>query len=70
MNYHVDMTWDKNAGVWCAVCDEIPIALESHSFDVLIERVKTATAEILELNGNMDEEIRLCFKTTHWESIA
>ena len=70
MSYDIDMSWDEKAGVWCAVCDEIPVALESHSFDALIERVKVAAAEILGLNGKAGEGVRLCFKTVHWECIA
>jgi len=70
MNYNVEVNWDSDAGVWCAVCDDIPIALESHSFDALIERVKVAAIEILELNGKARDAMRLCFTTTHWESIA
>jgi hypothetical protein len=70
MNYDIDVNWDETAGVWCAVCDNIPLALESNSFDALIEKVKIAAYEILELNGKMTENIRLCFKTNHWESIA
>ena len=31
--------------------DDIPMALESESIDILIERVKNATPELLELNG-------------------
>ena len=70
MNYDVEMCWDDTAGVWCAVCDCIPLALESHSFDALIARVKIAVPEILALNGENSEGVRLCFKTTHWERIA
>ena len=70
MSYNVDVNWDDEAGVWCAVCDEIPLALESNSFDALIERVKTAAHEILKLNGKEGEGARLCFRTAHWESIA
>ncbi|MCL2812632.1 MAG: DUF1902 domain-containing protein [Clostridia bacterium] len=70
MSYDVDVLWDDEAGVWCAVCDNIPIALESNSFDALIERVKTAAHEILDLNGKAGENIRLCFKAAHWECIA
>jgi len=36
--------------------------LESGSLDALIERVKMATPEILELNGKEDSKIRLFFK--------
>ena len=70
MSYDVDINWDEDAGVWCAICDNIPLALESHSFDALIERVKYAAFEILELNGKSDGNIQLCFKTTHWACIA
>ena len=70
MTYYIDMSWDETAGVWCAVCDEIPLALESNSFDALIGKVKVVAYEILELNKKVTDNIRLCFKTTHWESIA
>ena len=63
MNYNIDVSWDEEAGVWCAVCDDIPIALESNSFDALILKVKTAAYEILELNGKMTDNIKLCFNT-------
>ena len=49
-NFHVNITWDDEAGVWVAISDDIPLALESSSFDLLIERVKAAAPEILALN--------------------
>ena len=70
MSHYIDMSWDDEAGVWCAVCDTIPLALESNSFDALIERVKIAAYEIIELNGKKDGDINLCFRTNHWERIA
>ena len=70
MNYDINVTWDEQAGVWCAVCDGIPLALESHSFDALVARTKIAAYEILELNGKLNSKIQLCFKTAHLESIA
>ena len=70
MEYIIDVSWDDEAGVWCAFCDDIPLAMESNSFDALIARVKIATPEILELNGNFDKDVKLCFKTTHVESIV
>jgi len=51
LDYIINMSWDKDAAVWCAVCDDIPIALESGSFDALVERVKIAVPELLEMNG-------------------
>jgi len=70
MDYDITVSWDISAGVWCAVCDSIPLALESNSFDALITRVKIATPEILAMNGKCCENIRLCFKAVHWESVA
>ena len=60
--YLINLFWDDEASVWCAVCDEIPIALESESLDLLIERVRIATPEILELNENNSENPMLRFK--------
>jgi len=70
MHYDIDISWDSSAGVWCAVCDEIPIALENASFDKLISRVKVATPEILSLNGKNTKNVNLYFKTYHMEKIA
>ena len=48
--YKINFSWDDEAGVWIAVCDEIPLALESNSFDALIEKVKVVASEVLNLN--------------------
>ena len=47
----VDMSWDEEASVWVAVCDSLPLALESGSYDALIERVKMVAREMAELNN-------------------
>ncbi|MCL2112166.1 MAG: DUF1902 domain-containing protein [Clostridiales bacterium] len=60
--YIVDLFWDNEAEAWGAVCDDIPLALESESLDGLIERVRIATPEILELNGKTSEQTMLHFK--------
>jgi len=70
MKYNIDVNWDGDACVWYAICNDIPLALESNSFDSLIVRVKIAAHEILKLNGKLDETVQLCFKTNHLESIA
>jgi hypothetical protein len=49
-SYLIEFKWDDEGGVWYAVNDEIPLALESGSLDVLMERVKQAVPEILDLN--------------------
>jgi hypothetical protein len=63
------MTWDNDAAVWCAVCDDIPVALESGSFDALVERIKIAAPEILQLNG-ADPKCTLHFIAERKEGVA
>ena len=71
MNYIVEVNWDTEAGVWYAICDEIPLALESNSFDALIERVKVTAHEILDMGERYEgQQTHLCFKTARWERIA
>ena len=62
MEYTVTLLWDDEASVWVAENDIIPIALESPSLDVLIERVRIATPELLELNEKNLDHIILRFK--------
>ena len=51
MNYIVNLAWDAEASVWVATSDDIPgLVLESGSFDALLERVRFAVPELLELN--------------------
>jgi hypothetical protein len=61
--YTVLLTWDDEARVWVAVNDEIPLALEAGSLDVLMERVRYAAPDVLEANGKPHTtDIRLHFK--------
>jgi len=57
----VKMIWDDDAHVWVAVADDIPLSLEGGSYDALIERVKIAAPEILEMNSKPFKPLRLRF---------
>ena len=70
MEHLVNVRWDDDARVWYAICESIPLALESDSFDTLIERVKVAAPEILAENGDNSASIRLYFRAERWEHIA
>ena len=61
MQYNVNIAWDDEAHVWVAIADDIPLALEGGSYDALIERVKIAASEILELNNKPHDPLRLRF---------
>ncbi len=51
MEYKVNFTWDEEACVWIAQSDDIPgLVLEGGSLDALIERVRNAAPELIELN--------------------
>ncbi|MDR1204899.1 MAG: DUF1902 domain-containing protein [Peptococcaceae bacterium] len=70
MEHIIEVNWDEAAGVWYAVNDSIPLALEGKSFDALIDRVKVAALELIELNGKIGTPVQLCFKGTRRERIA
>ena len=59
--YEVLFLWDDEARVWIAQNDDIPIALESGSLDLLMEQVRITVPEILELNGREHEDVYLNF---------
>ena len=49
--YEVNISWDDEAQVWIACCDEIPLALEDGSLDKLMYRVKLAASELIQINN-------------------
>jgi hypothetical protein len=64
MTYRVKLTWDSEAMVWIATSDDVPgLVLESGSFDALVERVRMAVPELIELNGKTNHEYRLKYLT-------
>lgn len=70
MKYVVNLTWDPEASVWVATSDDIPgLVLESGSFDALLERVRFAAPELLELNST-ERLVLLSFRAERMEKIA
>ena len=59
--FTVKTAWDDEASVWIAICDEIPIATESDSYEGLVERVKLVAPEIIELNYGHNTPVDLLF---------
>lgn len=57
MNYKIKMLWDEESDVWVATSDDVPgLVLESGSFDALVERLKIAVPELIQLNGKPVKE--------------
>lgn len=71
MEYIINLNWDNEAGVWVATSDDIPgLVLESGSFDALLERVRFAVPELLELNHTNNANLNLTFVSKRHERIA
>ena len=65
------MSWDDEASVWIAESQDVPgLILESGSFDALVERVKTAVPDLLELNGPDHAQVKLHFKAERLAVVA
>ena len=63
--------WDDEAAVWIATSDDIPgLVLESGSFDALIERVKYAAPELIELNCSKEPYYNISFLSERHEKVA
>ncbi len=71
MTYKVNFLWDSEAAVWVATSEDIPgLVLESGSFDALVERVRSAVPELLELNGENSNDAQLSFFAKREERVA
>ena len=67
--YTVILSWDDEAAVWIAESHELPgLILESGSFDALLERVKTAVPDLLELDDHA--QVKLRFKAERLAVVA
>jgi hypothetical protein len=52
MECKVSLTWDDEAYVWLASSADVPgLALESGSLDALMERVKFAIPDLMDIKG-------------------
>lgn len=52
MELLIRMIWDPDASVWVAESDDVPgLVMESGSFDALLERIRFAVPELLQLNN-------------------
>ena len=69
MEYVVNFTWDSESEVWIAQSDDIPgLVLEGGSLDALIERVRFAAPELLELNKSPKLNA-FCFRVERHEKV-
>lgn len=70
MNYRIKFLWDSDAKVWIATSHDVPgLILESDSFDVLLERVRLAIPELLEMNDKKQPEYNLIFEAERTDKV-
>lgn len=71
MKYIVNIIWDDETSVWIATSEDIPgLVLEAGSFDALLERIRFAVPELLELNHSKSSPLDLTFVSERHERIA
>ena len=71
MDYRIDLLWDPDACVWVATSKDVPgLVLESGSYDALIERVRYAVPELLELNSQKPPVFGLIFSSERHDRVS
>ena len=61
-NYTITIAFDDEAQKWYARNDDIPLIIEDYSIDTLINRVKPAAPEMLEMNNLPHACVHLIFR--------
>ena len=71
MSYRINLQWDEEAAVWIATSEDVPgLVLESGSFDALLERVRYAVPELIELNDQKAGNIKLSYYAEREDRVA
>ena len=71
MSYRIKMLWDNDAAVWIATSRDVPgLVLESGSFDALLERIRYAVPELIELNGEKASVYNLTYEMERQDQVA
>ena len=66
----VKLLWDEETRLWSTDADEVLcLVLESDSFDVLIERVRLAAPELLEINHGYKGPVQLRFEVERIDTL-
>jgi len=70
-DYKITFTWDDEACVWIATSDDVyGLILEDSSLDALVERVRKAVPELLDIEGILCDSISLNYGMLRTERLA
>ena len=68
--YIINFKWGEEACVWIALSDDVPgLVLEHGSLDALMERVRFAVPELLDLNEHKAKGVDLYYTTERHERV-
>ncbi len=71
MSYRIKFFWDDEAAVWIATSQDVPgLVLESGSFDALVERVRIAVPELVNMNGPRTDTLKLSYYTEREDQVV
>ena len=67
----VKLVWDNETNRWYTETNDVPgLVLESDSFDKLVDKVRLAAPEMLELNCNYTGPVNLSFEAERIEMVS
>ena len=68
--YRISFSWDDEASVWIATSEDIHgLILEHSSFDALMEKVRLAVPELLEMENRLHGKISLDYVASRKELV-
>jgi hypothetical protein len=71
MKCTVKLVWDSDVDRWYTETDDIPgLVLEEESFDKLVDRVRLAAPEMLELNRDYTGPVYISFEAERIEKVS
>ena len=71
MKCTVKLVWDDETNRWYTETDDVPgLILEAPSFDELVDKVRLAAPEMLELNCDYTGPVHLSFEAERIERVS
>ena len=68
---NIQARWDGDAGVWIATSVDVPgLVIEADTWPAMIEEVKLALPDLMELSGQGYENLSLTFKAEEHLDLA
>jgi len=68
---NIQARWDGDAGVWIATSVDVPgLVIEADTWPAMIEEVKLALPDLMELSGQGYENLSLTFKAEEHLNLA